>query len=120
MTTKLTQHTPGPWRADWVRPDKARGHTFDPTCSITAYSDEFKRRVAVARIPDPISPEEAANARLIASAPEMLVLLRVCADTLLEIAESAGNIAYWNEGGQGYRAHLKTRNLLAKIEGQPQ
>jgi len=70
----MTKHTPGPWLENWVRPNKAEGHTFDPTCSILA-TDQDGRRIRLADIPDPLTPEEEANARLIAAAPELLAAL---------------------------------------------
>jgi len=67
--------TPGPWRAEWIRPDKAKGHTFDPTCSTLGESPGYGV-VRLADIPDPLDEEAEANARLIATAPALAALAR--------------------------------------------
>ncbi len=81
MDTKV-QHTPGPWSEKWVRPDPARGHTFDPTCAILAYAPEYGKTVRLADVADPLDAEAEANARLIASAPDLLAALEELTDQL--------------------------------------
>lgn len=66
-----TKHTPGPWTAEWCRPDKAKGHTFEPRCWISGITPEYGS-VRLADIPDPVDDNAEANARLIAAAPDML------------------------------------------------
>lgn len=79
-------HTPGPWRANWIRPDHSRGHTFDPTCAILADTAEYGT-VRVADIPDPLTPEEEANACLVAAAPDLLDACEVALDALRDLTD---------------------------------
>lgn len=66
-------HTPGPWQAQWIRPDASKGHKFEPICNIVAETPTGKVRIA--DIPDPLTEEEESNARLMAAAPGMLEAL---------------------------------------------
>lgn len=65
-----TQHTPGPWRIwrhmDPAEPRKIIGLSDDGICTLDEYNTN-----------------DAANARLIAAAPELLQALQACEDYLV-------------------------------------
>lgn len=112
----MPAHTSGPWMEWWVRPDKERGHNFDPTCSIVVDIDG--QRIRVADIPDPLTTEEEANARLIAAAPSML-------EELQRMYEAARCMADPKHCLYEYREHLpwkdladKARAILCDVEGE--
>ena len=73
-------HTPGPWKYDWA----PKG---DNIISIYhTYSDSGYVRYVCDTIgtDTPLIPENEANARLIAAAPDMAEALKGCKDMLLE------------------------------------
>lgn len=96
----MSKHTPGPWRVEhsapeegfdaWVIDDPTHGYT------IATVADTFNKR-----------SENAANAHLIAAAPEMLAALK-------EYVRDYGD----NEDGDSQLMAEKARAAIAKAEGR--
>ena len=100
-----TRHTPGPWSAHYNN----EGLTvFSPDNVTVAYVDydECEER-----------PVEA-NAHLIAAAPAMYEALQMVSTILYDIADSAGDVAEWNEGGQMYELSRVVKTALSQAEGR--
>lgn len=69
MNTKMSKHTPGPWKVRTLDDSLGTIDTSDDTTSIAqAFDLSFQDRIAG-------SPERKANARLIAAAPDLLAAL---------------------------------------------
>ena len=95
MTAQAAKHTPGPWRIE----------TRHTRSSIPRYRVE---PVADIRMIVPHG-DPAANARLVATAPEM-------ADFLYWLRDSPDALNI--DGGRSYEAEQRLRALLARIEGE--
>ena len=102
----MSKHTPGPWH-DWN----------DPICSVMgARQDGDGGLKAVAILAQwPSEEERAANARLIAAAPDMLAMCsRIISET-----ESPGFLdlydAYLKVHGEPYRGDMFCMDLRATI-----
>lgn len=83
MTTK-TQHTPGPWRVSiHTENQRAKTGAFLITSDV--------RHIAALRSINTDRPSEqrAADARLIAAAPELLAALQLCVHSLQDIHADA-------------------------------
>lgn len=95
-TTKITNHTPGPWVAEsfdrFVR-EEATGGTIARVCENDGHTDEKARRAMPFK----------ANARLIAAAPEMYEALKWALARL--------------EGHDEQTENTDIRAVLAKVEG---
>lgn len=101
MKTKQSTHTPGPW--------KINGGCIDNDYN---YGDAKFERIAVVRSVNDQSPTDTANARLIAAAPEMLMLLKR-ALTDIEF--------YCDERDENHRTDTtaeEIRSVIAKAEGR--
>ena len=59
-----------------------------------------------------------ANAHLIAAAPAMYEALQMVSTILYDIADSAEDVAEWNEGGQMYELSRAVKTALAQAEGK--
>ncbi len=106
----MSKHTPGPWVVDRTVALGAYGVWYMPT-------DDAKDNIHVCTVmahrgvPTMVNQEmRNANCALIAAAPEMLDVLRVCADRL---ADDGRN---WRQGGDEELA-LRIRNLIAEATG---
>ena len=101
METKKEKHafTPGPWV---VGSSVTAGNKLEG-CSI--FAEKIKDQIGWMRFD--LGEENQANARLIASGPEMLEALRVC---LTELED-------WNRGHEPSEGQELARELLAKVEG---
>lgn len=112
----MARHTPGPWQAEM----RQAGDSYEYVIHLTDDSRQFSswgwpglHRIIVygsgvgqGALPTPADHEEgAANARLIAAAPELVETVR----TLLHIAE--------DEGWLGSDETNAAAALLARIEG---
>ena len=101
----MANHTPGPWTAQYRAGDK-------PAWIILAGSD---RSILITRLLG-YDVEDAANARLIAAAPE----LREACERLLNLArfcaDAAGDVEEWNAGGEAYETTRVVRQLLNRID----
>lgn len=111
MKTQTT-HTPGPWRID-VRPLATRNLTITGAGKwlATVHEDSGIRTVQV----HPGEWESAANARLIAAAPELLEALIDCANQM--------ELVYQNDLPKPLRnpftnALIRARNAVRKTEGR--
>lgn len=102
----MSKHTHGPWHHLCV------GDCFEVYGGGNV--PWLRERVATT---EPLLAESAANARLIAAAPDLLAALRVCLDSLMTIADSAGDVAEWNKGGHGYKATRKARAAIEAATG---
>lgn len=83
-----TQHTPGPWSINTAGSAK-RGEEFKIT-EIYVYAPDTQDDTAIcADVIDPVTqkPSEA-NARLIASAPDLLDVLNLCEGNISSLAAS--------------------------------
>ena len=95
----MTDHTPGPW-------------TVDP------YSRSTQAVVAIGEgevdgaFVD--GPNAFANARLIASAPDLLAALKQARHAMMTVAAYAGDVETWNTGGEGYEAIEMAHAAIAK------
>jgi hypothetical protein len=90
-----SQHTPGPWALDGEGPELATVWAPErPNIEITA--------PARSRFNEPSDDECAANARLIAAAPDLLTALR-------DLLDGDGNLL---------KAMDRARTALAKAEGR--
>jgi hypothetical protein len=109
-------HTPGPWYCHFAAAvgEQSEGGYYSDAIGITTKSEaEFlvdgDRGGLVAYVP--FDEDHHANARLIATAPE---LLRIVQDMALAI-EGEGEFAMWDEGWQdNYRA---AKAAIAKVTG---
>jgi hypothetical protein len=113
MITKVAAHTPGPWSDDWIirGPSHIDGHRAngEPTSSL--------RRV-IAHVIDR-DEESAANARLIAAAPEMLEALESL--PLNAFGEDMGNCDaadFVDHSGEFFEAMIKARAAIRKAKGE--
>jgi hypothetical protein len=70
------KHTKGPWKIQWAR---------NGTYPLGIHNGEVNIITAIGR---PANPEAAANARLIAAAPELLECLRQLVDGMVDIEDS--------------------------------
>jgi hypothetical protein len=92
MTT--INHTPGPWTiawgayADWIESDSADGRTIAWTCNSLDNNGE-----------ECISQEDIANARLIASAPELLQALENLYERAVIWVASIENVDFSSHAG---------------------
>ncbi len=89
---KHATHTPGPW--GYSEGEIYRGN--NPIASVIPTFGWFNK-----------TEEDEANARLIASAPEMLTALRVC---LTELED-------WNFAHEASEGQELVREVLAKVDG---
>lgn len=100
MTTK---YTPGPWKAYNAIGGRIlnrwhiKGSNHNSLTSVHAQDS---------------SEEEAANALLIAAAPALAEALRQALETLQSIASEEGDVAFWNDGGEGRKACNSARHAL--------
>lgn len=128
MNETKAPHSPGPWTAHFSRPwtEPFRSGTNAPQAEgsdilFHIRDSSLKWVVSATRFPDFLtsSQEVAANARLIAKAPEMYELIKTMAQ-------------YWYEGGRIAALHGDAllgaddttisrgcENLIAAIEGEP-
>ena len=117
-----TQHTPGPWQFNdldasiWPGP---MGSRRAPVATVfTAAQPESE----LSQESDHFTPEEAANARLIAAAPE---LLAACIHALAKLecaaekAEPGPQMAHWF-AGEDYGLKSTIRAAIAKATGGAQ
>ena len=102
----MSKHTPGPWTL---------ASLYDGKTIYVAGSDHIS--VASLR-PHPERTEEAraANARLIAAAPEMLDGLVKAADTFADLEKALGMIGHPRMAEACAIAGRSTRDLIAKAE----
>ncbi len=95
-------HTPGPW-----------ARNISPKYPVYAEADH--KKVALALNGHDVSDEEAmANLKLIAAAPDLLVALQKTLFAMRTIADNAGDVPEWNEGGQAYEASNLARAAITK------
>lgn len=98
------EHTPGPWYLDG-----------DDIYASGAGGEVTAPRFVIGSVRGPMSqPERRANARALAAAPEVIAALKAVRLLLLEIAESAGDDALWNEGGRGRAVANQVRSALER------
>ena len=118
-------HTPGPWKVE-RDPAFAPGlHPYHEARYVTngcaTLGDDFTedpQAKIICALRD--SEEQAANARLIAAAPELLKALEDAASTLEFILPPARTLANAMKfGGTSYDALYAARAALAKAKGQP-
>lgn len=116
MTTTTHQtHTPGPWKVELIKPDASKGHTFEPQCAILAkYHDGSDIRVA--DIPDCLTPEEEANARLIAQAPALLEALKAFRDACAN--RKCKEVLHTEEGKLLFAAYMQACDAIAQATNQ--
>lgn len=88
-----TQHTPGPWNVGDDSPNEYEGPTIENIDTVIAV-------IPIDDINDS-TPEERANARLIAAAPELLAALN-----------------YLQSMPNDPRAHRQALDAIAKAKGQ--
>lgn len=82
--------------------------TFDGH-GINDANNEYKPRVATLTTPY----KTAAVGNLLAAAPELLAIAQRLEDVLWRLADRAGDVMEWNEGGIAYEA---TETLRATIK----
>lgn len=108
---KRTEHTPGPWKIHGERMSEA---VEPPVYFASIKSDARGNDIAmlqgyIAETPDPkwdYTPEQcAADAALIAAAPELL--------------EALENLLEWSDPLEAPEAHQKAREAIAKAKGDP-
>lgn len=93
MTTKAVAHTPGPWRAvdhysDMVSVVDSRGReVVEARCYVGILGSHASARPYIG------AAEQAANARLVAAAPELLFELRRVRDIIASVGGCEANLA---------------------------
>ena len=117
MTTKTTTHTPGPWRI-YKRTDRA-DIQIEHTKSGNTDASPFNQGICdMSEFECRARPEEAmANARLIAAAPELLVLLKrgqVVREHMLAALKAGTGLV----SGEWVKLDRDARDLLATIDGK--
>jgi len=60
------------------------------------------------------------EARLTAAAPALLAALQQCRAALWHLADAAGDVEEWNEGGFAYDASAAARQAVEKATGDPE
>lgn len=120
----MSKHTPGPWQTGREDMQSYDGATGEPFSSVYANDPRGKMHMGsrlplvVARMPggEVDREEEKANARLIASAPDLLTACKA----LVEYQESTDLDDEPEDGeyGDGKRAMLAARAAIAKAEGR--
>ena len=108
----MSEHVPGPWNLTPYRPEgEDRGYT------ITAWGADVGEIVIADCTISPLDYSiVAANARLIAAAPEMLALVRALTECIADFY--GGKLD--RDGSPEEQAAVKAADaLLAKIEGKP-
>lgn len=101
-----TQHTPGPWT---ILPPCGEGDFGVLSNKVNAGGNFY-----VATLPNGSHAESAANARLIAAAPDLLAALRTRSNTLRGVAEHLSTL---RAAGVTFPAHLNTPSINAMIDG---
>jgi hypothetical protein len=127
-TDTNTQHTPGPWKVaacchvrsnhigEWIHESiiAAENDDHPSPCVATVTCREYRNNYALAHSPD---PEQLANARLIAAAPELLAALQEAERVIRWAAQEAdGRIKREIVGGWKHHANL-AREAIAKATG---
>jgi hypothetical protein len=119
-TNTNTQHTPGPWKVaacchvrsnhigEWIHESiiAAENDDHPSPCVATVTCREYRNNYALAHSPD---PEQLANARLIAAAPEMLAALQRITDYTQSCYETPYNFVS--------SAVLDAREVINKATG---
>lgn len=101
----MSKHTPGPWE---VNPDAAEvGQASPPHFTVVQFSSGWTK-------------QEQADARLIATAPDMLKALKDAACTIEDTACDClhENDGYHSEDCAGLRHSIPLLKLIAKAEGR--
>jgi hypothetical protein len=105
----MSKHTPAPWR---IHEYKA----LDPFYDVVSESKNIAVIIGTQRFGDdariPRNDESQANARLIASAPELLEVLKA----FVNVCDSANPMNFINEIGALIEP---ARQAIAKAEGKP-
>ena len=102
-----TKHTPGPWVIRNKDAVYAQSGRFIADCELTPYGSR----------PQPPNSTDEANAHLIAAAPAMYEALRQVKTALFTLADNAGDVPEWNEGGELYELSHTVKAALAQAEG---
>ena len=111
----MSKHTPGPWtqKDGCILAGEDHlvcfGHDYDEYGSISA---PWKGNGEAQE--EAWEQEAAANARLIAAAPDLLAALVEAMGVMRESAEEAGDVPLWNIGGNGYLACEQARTAIKK------
>lgn len=106
----MSKHTPGPWFVNWAGSGKDGKFVYDE-CYVYAPETGVENVAVAADIADPLTGKpSAANARLIAAAPELL-------DALRAIVETDFLPGAWND--QYEAIAKKARAAIAQATGEP-
>ena len=126
----MTEHTPGPWIYHWTLPQEIRigwikEHGEKPRTSPAEFLDSDGHNLVIARLPldrksDEPTEEMKANARLIASAPDLLAALQRLQQSYYPLtrrkSESHLDASLrWSD--EQDKAHDAARTAIAKARG---
>lgn len=104
----MSTHTPGPWKLDIYEEQNGDKHYFFKQDDKGEEDIIFNASCPGLRAED---------AHLIAAAPAMYEALQMVSTILYDIADSAEDVAEWNEGGQMYELSRVVKTALAQAEG---
>lgn len=101
-----SNHTPGPWELDqvWMLIKGPQGQEVCAVHSGQGDDERVDRNVAYA------------NARLIASAPELLEAMKQAYVALEKSVHFQSDLPFWRKGGDGYSAMLDAHSAILKAQ----
>lgn len=112
----MSAHTPGPWEAcDGANVSINEIATIVPNHVRRTFYDDKGRRCHQFVADCNELPEAAANARLIAAAPDLLEALRAFVDRYVELV-NCGDCGHWNPEEE--TEVITARAAIAKAEGR--
>ena len=108
-TDKRAQFTPGPWSlCNWMVGNNT------PTGEVTICGPEGDEHICTMDG----NENNQANGNLIAAAPAMYEALCQVKTALFTLADNAGDVPEWNEGGELYELICTVKAALAQAEGK--
>ena len=102
----MTTTSPQPWM------HISTDGVFDAHARRLASTSFTRRRGASMRLSN---EERDSNGMLMAAAPDLRDALIGALDVLHACADIAGDVPFWNRGGEGYTAAARARALLASL-----
>lgn len=104
----MSTHTPGPW---------ALSHVCGGNYTVLPESHKKHASHAIASVHENHGEENAANARLIAAAPELLEALKVMKVALRQLENMTAELLSDADCRELSKAHNQARAAIAKAEG---
>ena len=107
--THTTKHTPGPLKAVQIIIENS-------PCTWAVQRKNIREQWGKPSVATYIDNE--ADARLFAAAPAMYEALLQASEALADLADNAGDVPEWNDGGHAREAARSIKQALAQAEGR--